>query len=145
MTTDNDVLVDVRELTHKISKGVTPEIGLIMPKGQKFSRITSQKDLYQNLMKNDKNYRKDMNRAMYRMMYVRNKKTLGHEAASKLAAETVKNAWKNEPDGFRMQNTVLTNKGKAYKKYAKTLAKAGYDGVLDYHDIDDGLPRHRSY
>lgn len=190
----DDVLVDVRELTHRIAKGLSPDLGLVMPKGQKFSRITrvqdfslkdhhggmyaafskrdikfykrylkpwdgkgarhqvimkatedlhipsrpAAEDLYQNLMKNDKNYRKDVNRAMYRMLYKRNIDKFGDKTGDKVR-EAIQDMWKANPDGFYMQNMGMTNKGKAYKKYAKALTKAGYDGVLDYHDIDDKL------
>lgn len=190
----DDVLVDVRELTHRIAKGLSPDLGLVMPKGQKFSRITrvqdfslkdhhggmyaafskrdikfykrylkpwdgkgarhqvimkatedlhipsrpAAEDLYQNIMKNDKNYRKDVNRAMYKMLYKRNLDKFGDKTGDKVR-EAIQDMWKANPDGFYMQNMVMTNKGKAYKKYAKALTKAGYDGVLDYHDIDDKL------
>lgn len=195
MTKGNDVLVDVRELTHRIAKGISPELGMIIPKGQRFSRITRNQDfslknhhggiyaafsnkdirfyknhinpmdgkggrrqifmknkkdlyipsraaaeeLYQNLMKNDKNYRKDMNRAMYRMLYKRHVGTYGPEKTGQMVRDTIEKMWKADPDGFYFQNTVMTNKGKAYRKYARALKKAGYDGVLDYHDIDDKL------
>ena len=192
----DDVLVDVRELTHRIAKGLSPDLGLVMPKGQKFSRITrnenfslknqhggmyaafskrdikfyrdhylnprdgkgarqqvimkatkdlhipsrpAAEDLYQNLMKNDKNYRKDVNRAMYRMLYKRHVETYGPEKTGEMVRGAIQDMWKANPDGFYIQNTVLTNKGKAYRKYANALKKAGYDGVLDYHDIDDKL------
>lgn len=191
----NDELVDVRRLTHKIARDITPNAGLIMPEGQKFSRITTNQDfslknhhgglytafserdirfyienlspfdgkgarhqvtieatkdlhipsrttaekLYQNLMKNDKNYRKDMNRAMYRMLYKHYVGIYGHERTSEMIRQEIQRMRKETPDGFYFQNTVMTNKGKAYRKYARKLAKAGYDGVLDYHDIDDGL------
>ena len=187
----NDILVDVRRLTHKIAMGVTPSGGLIIPKGQEFSRITgrhynslkshhgglyaafSERDvqiykdfikpsdgngsrhqilmknkedlyipsravaesLYRDLMKNDKNYRKDMNRAMYRMLAKRYGNQYG-KYTNDMIKEAIEEAWEKDPMGFNFQNTVMTNKGKAYKKYARKLAKAGYDGVLDYHDID---------
>ena len=184
-------LVDVRNLTHEIAKGLKPDTGLIMPKGQEFYRITrgknyglkdahggiyaaftktdaetykrfliprsgeghrvqvtfeatkdlnipSQKtaeELYRNLMKKDKNYRKDVSRAMYRMLYPSYKQVWGEEEANRQIKRVITSAWKG--NDFTFQNTVLTNKGKAYKKYARELAKAGYDGVLDYHDIRD--------
>lgn len=191
----DDVLVDVRKLTHKIAQGISPDKGLIIPKGQKISRITgnknfslknhhgglyaafSEKDttfyklfvnpmdgkdgrhqvlmrnkkdlyipsrataenLYRDLMNNDKNYRKDINRAMYRMLYKRNLETFEPEAAGNLARWQVQKIWTEKPNGFYIQNMVMANKGKAYRKYARKLAKAGYDGVLDYHDIEDKL------
>lgn len=194
ITKGNDTLVDVRKLTHKIAQGISPTQGLIIPKGQDFSRMTRTKDfslqnhhggiyatfskidvafykrwltpfdgdgptrqvimratsdlhipskasaegIYQNLMKNDKNYRKDMNRAMYKMLYKRNVDTFGPELTAQKVRAEIERMWKADPNGFYFQNTVMTNKGKAYKKYARALKKAGYDGVLDYHDIQDG-------
>ena len=191
----DDVLVDVRKLTHKIAQGISPDKGLIIPKGQKFSRITGNEDfslknhhgglyaafskkdvlfykrylcpmdgngrrhqvimrnksdlhipsrataenLYQDLMKNDKNYRKDINKAMYKMLYKRSLDTFGPKVSGEVARHTIENMWKSNSDGIYMQNMVMANKGKAYRKYARKLAKAGYDGVLDYHDIEDKL------
>lgn len=96
-------------------------------------------ELYRKLMKNDKNYRKDINRAMYRMLYPGYKQAFGEEDANYLIKQAINNAWKGNE--FVFQNTMLANKGKVYKKYAKELRKAGYDGVLDYHDIHDKVSK----
>lgn len=194
-TLDDESLVSLKDLTHKIAKGVSPKAGMVIPKGHQFSRITGIEDfslkdhhgglyaaftkrdiafykkmlmprdggfwrhqaimeatgdiripskataekLYRDLMKNDKNYKKDIGRAYYRMMYVRYKDSVGPEKAAEIAGKATKRVMKKATSrkGLYFQNTVLTNKGKAYRKYARQLAKKGYDGVLDYHDIRD--------